>query len=378
MKIINNNPGGYPEVRNINVGVADVIEVNDVFNIGNKLKHKVTGKGYNPFFKGFFLSFKHRDIPCHLFNNINLGSNPWVVTFETTVPRLGESSGFWYRLGIRKLAARNCKKIIALSDCTYNRQIIFTEKNYPEFSKRVREKMIVMHPPQRALITTYDDKRQQPDKLSFTIVGADFFRKGGREILNVFAKLIPRFPQLHLNIVSSMSYGDYASKTEKQDYLKALEIIKSFPSNIFPYNKLQNNDVLELLKNTDVGLLPSWGDTYGYFVLEAQAAGCPVITTDLRAFPEINNDKIGWLIKVPLNELMDGDIDSVEKRSRFQNIIEQRLEEILLEIVSAPSLVKQKGMAALDRIKEEHSPQKYRKKLEDLYIECFGKDKLVH
>ncbi len=62
---------------------------------------------------------------------------------------------------------------------------------------------------------------------------------------------------------------------------------------------MPNQQVLELLKTCDVGLLPTYADTYGFSALEAQSAACPVISTDVRALPEINNTEVGWLINVP-------------------------------------------------------------------------------
>ena len=58
---------------------------------------------------------------------------------------------------------------------------------------------------------------------------------------------------------------------------------------IFYHKILFNSEVMNILKNTHVGLLPTYADTYGYSVLEAQSFGCPVITTNIRAMPEINN-----------------------------------------------------------------------------------------
>ena len=57
--------------------------------------------------------------------------------------------------------------------------------------------------------------------------------------------------------------------------------------------------MLELLSGSHIGLLPSFAETYGYVVLEMQAAGVPVVTTDIRAFSEVNPDECGWRIRTP-------------------------------------------------------------------------------
>lgn len=61
------------------------------------------------------------------------------------------------------------------------------------------------------------------------------------------------------------------------------------------------------MKKSDVGLLPTWADTYGYSVLEFQACGCPVISSNTRGLPEINNNEAGWIINMPLTKLKEID-----------------------------------------------------------------------
>ncbi|MFW2788163.1 glycosyltransferase, partial [Acinetobacter baumannii] len=63
-----------------------------------------------------------------------------------------------------------------------------------------------------------------------------------------------------------------------------------------------------------IGLLPTWADTFGYSVLEFQACGCPVISTDVRALSEINNNDIGWLINVDKNKYGEIVVDSYSKK----------------------------------------------------------------
>jgi len=369
-KIGTNSTNGYPELRNfINLPYNyTFIQERDLFNTLLNVYFKLTKK-IHPFFQ-----FLHLDIGLgktklkHYFNTISLSNKPWIITFETTLPRLGNAPKIFYNIAVKKLASKHCKKIIAISECTYNLQIKYLKKNYPNYLDTIKEKMIILHPPQDVLINNYEDKNLANNKIIFTIIGGDFFRKGGREILNVFDKLIPINGELHLNIVSSMFYGDYASQTTKEDYQKAIEIINKFPNNITHYKQLPNNKVLELLKNSHVGLLPTWGETYGYSVLESQATACPVITTNLRALPEINNNKIGWLIKVPKLSNGNGDISTFEKRKSFQEIIETELKQIIIEIINNKESIKEKGLKALESIKIKHNKKDNAKVLSEIYL----------
>jgi glycosyltransferase involved in cell wall biosynthesis len=372
MKIINNDPEAYPEKRNICLFDSTFIKPKgDVFSFGNKLIHKLTGKGYNIFYKGLFYSVIDQKTPCHFFNSINLGKNPWMVTFETIVPRLGTVNRFWYNWGLNQLQKENCKRIIALSHCSYKKQLNYVKLNKPEYLDAIAAKMIVMHPPQEVLIDSFESKKNDESKIVFTLIGSDFFRKGGREVLAVFEKLLPEFSQLELIIISSLDFNDYATRATIDDYNKAVSIINKFPDHIIHYKRLPNSEVLEILKKSDVGLLPTWADTFGYSVLESQAAGCPVISTNIRALPEINNDTIGWIIKVPTNADMDADIDTVEKRAVFSKLLTVELERFIRQIIHCKDDVKVKAEKCLDRIKSEHSIVDHKKKLLELYNSNF-------
>ncbi len=112
---------------------------------------------------------------------------------------------------------------------------------------------------------------------------------------------------------------------------------------------MPNQQVLELLKTCDVGLLPTYADTYGFSALEAQSAACPVISTDVRALPEINNTEVGWLINVPKNELGEAYYQTPEDRQVLSERIQSGLEHIIRGIVQEPTTIAKKGQAALEK-----------------------------
>jgi glycosyltransferase involved in cell wall biosynthesis len=172
---------------------------------------------------------------------------------------------------------------------------------------------------------------------------------------------------VELNIVSKLNFGDYASRTTRADWIEANRIIRSFPGTIHHFTCLPNDAVTELLKRTHVGLLPSHGDPYGYSVLEAQACGCPVITTDIRAFPEINSGELGWLIPVPKNQLGYGLISTSEERARFSAILEEGLYRTITNTLQFPGGIREKGIRCLTRIKAYHDPAEKAREIERIY-----------
>ncbi|MBL4653116.1 MAG: glycosyltransferase family 4 protein [Flavobacteriales bacterium] len=336
----------------------------DVFKFLDYLYFKTSNRTSSTL-HNFHLNFGKCDL-FHFFNGVSLGSKPWVTTFETSLPRVGANSSYM-RLGVDRLNDSSCKQLIALSQNAYEIQSNYLEGNFPHLKQKILGKTTVLHPPQDLIINSYSEKKLET-ALTFTLIGADFFRKGGMETLEVFDYLLSKKYNIKLNIVSSMQYGDYATKTNKQDQEKALKLIAKHSQNINHYNSLPNTEVIKLLVNSHVGLLPTYADTYGYSVLESQACGCPVISTNIRALPEINNNEIGYQINVPKTENGGGNIFSVQDRASFSSTLREHLQEIITGIVNNPDKIREKGIRSLKYIKENHSPLKHAEIRNEIYL----------
>jgi glycosyltransferase involved in cell wall biosynthesis len=101
--------------------------------------------------------------------------------------------------------------------------------------------------------------------------------------------------------------------------------------------------------------------------LEAQACGLPVISTDVRALPEINNTDIGWIIRVPKNDLGEALYFTAEERERLSQQIQAGLKAIIHNIVADPSVIFEKAIKSIERIREMHDPTAYAQKLRGIY-----------
>jgi glycosyltransferase involved in cell wall biosynthesis len=121
------------------------------------------------------------------------------------------------------------------------------------------------------------------------------------------------------------------------------------------------------MQSAHVGLLPTYADTYGYSVLEFQANGVPVITTDVRALGEINNNSAGWLINVPKNELGESFYATAEQREQLSASIESGLEKIVRNIFSETESLRLKGIASLEKIERDHDPDDYARRMREIY-----------
>ena len=255
------------------------------------LYFKIFNKTSNYILNSFY-DLNYHDVELfHFFNTLSYGNKAWITTFETFLPRWNNSDPKTMKAGLKLISKDSCKKIIAISECTKNIQMSLTDKIAPEYNDVINEKLIVLHPSQ-VIPKDITFHKNKSGRINFTIIGHDFFRKGGKEVLIVFDRLYKEgLVNWHLNIISKLEFGDYASKTTIEDYKSAKKIINELSGNISYHKILPNSEVMNILKNTHVGLLPTYADTYGYSVLEAQSFGCPVITTNIRAMPEINNWK---------------------------------------------------------------------------------------
>jgi glycosyltransferase involved in cell wall biosynthesis len=337
----------------------------DLFKVLSSLYFKVFDKiNSNLHFKPF-----SRKDGYHFFNVISLSNSIWITTFETCLPHFSNVPSFIEKLTINKLASNNCKQIIALSNCSYAIQKEFLVKNYPKYIDTIMAKCMVLHPPQELIVESAASKLEflNKDCIVFTMIGADFFRKGGAEVLKVFKKIESLgIKDWHLNIVSSMKYGDYASKTTLKDQQLAFKIIEE-SKNITLFDKLSNKEVLNLFKESHIGLLPTWADTYGYAILEAQVCGCPVISTDIMACPEINDDSCGWLIKAPKDELGNGILNKKNERMVFSTILCENLFNVIEDIINNPKQIIDKSNKSINRILENHNFEKHSNKLNEIY-----------
>jgi glycosyltransferase involved in cell wall biosynthesis len=319
----------------------------------------------------------------HLFNGVDLsGRHRWLTSFETIVPRLTstleprDAAGLRHPSfnglngrALRALAADNCKALLPLSQNARAAQLSLMQDAPAELADAIAVKMRVLHPPQPLLIQSLDEKpRRAGGKIRFLFVGASFFRKGGREILLAFEKLVceERLP-VELVLISSISPDDYTRKVTPADIQSVRDFIAQNGDWVTLYPAVPNEFVLEQMRQADVGLLPTYADTYGLSILEFQAAGCPVITTNVRAIPEMNTPETGWVIEVPKDTLGEALYRTTAERADLSEHIIQGLLRSVREICQQPELLTRKGQAALRRVVRDHDPASYTRVLTDIY-----------
>ena len=341
---------------------------------------------YQKLFSRFkkIIFFKTKVDVVHLFNSVNTSSkNAWVLTVEAFIPynkellRILETSDPNFREVTKNknfkkifelLASDNCKGILPFSKCTYDIQLELVSF-FPQYENKIKKKMLVLHPPQNPLINEVDEKGlsySSDVKLKFIFIGKHFYRKGGIQMLKAF-DVFKTNENFELILISELTKKDnnfeFATEESVRD---TIAYVNDNPEWITHHSYLPN-EVLNLIKSSHVGLLPTWADTYGYSVLECQAGGCPVITTSIRALSEINSNDLGWLIDVPTNRFNHPQFYSKIDFNEFAKILESGLIKVLKDIFENKIDIKKKAEVSLDRIKLEHNPKVYAETIENIY-----------
>lgn len=310
----------------------------------------------------------------HTFNTVCQTDKPWCASFETVIPRMNCDTQWekdYYLQLVECMKRPNCRALYALCRNAYEiqRNMLKETLDSPADLELLMSKTKVLHPPQEVLITEEAfEEKHKTKKIHFIFVGGAFFIKGGREVIETLSEFEDRY-DFDLTLISSLLYDDYFTKTSYEEMVRCRRIIHDCEW-IDYYESLDNRDVLEKCKEATIGLLPSVADTYGYAVLEMQAAGCPVITTNVRAFSETNNEHCGWVCQLPVDELGF----CMEQDSRvWPDMLKLELRRCFEDIFTHPENIEEKGRNALERIREMHNPYKYQEELRSVVEECYDK-----
>lgn len=227
----------------------------------------------------------------------------------------------------------------------------------------------MINPPQQVLISKEEIERkfQNVNTLELVFVGREFQRKGGINLINALSK-IKENRNFHLTIISDFKPSMYSNFTDfKMVDNEIIEQIKSYEW-ITVLENISNERVLQILKSAHIGFLPTYIDTYGFSVLEMQASGCPVVTTNINALSTINSSEEGWVIDLE-NYTNSYEIDYDNSINEITSIIDYKLNKIVLEIFDNTDIecIKEKALHCVDKIEKFHNPVDYQEQIKKIY-----------
>lgn len=205
-------------------------------------------------------------------------------------------------------------------------------------------------------------------------VGNEFYRKGGAEIVLALSELVEAgqidASQLDVQLIGDLNKRHNVAHRQFQDddaFYRTIQDRISRLSFITHHSQMANPELLKLFQRSDLGLLPTWQETYGFSVLEMQASGCPVLTSNVRALPEINPASAGWTIGGMLNDDREYQVNSEADKHRLRRALIDGLKSTLLDILTHPQVLTEKAEGSILRIKQQHDPRQYCARLNEIY-----------
>lgn len=290
---------GYQVISNIHPSDFDIV---GEYTVQNKTIKKIATRFFNVFHQPRLIYITKKCDLIHTTSGvIPLNHKPFVVGAEYYSSFVGLQhdialTGAYLKNTRRFLLKDNCKKILPFSEAS--RQSIIN--GFQATNKDLLDKIEVLYPAMKA-----QNLKIKKDHDSFKIlhIGSAFFEKGGRELFKA-VDILHDIYEINVEVYTITN----APKHYEDEYKKF----------IFPYRSKNHFHIIErkiprvvLFENyypeCDVFVFPSYGDFFGYVLLEAMACGLPVIGTDVFAVPEIiDNEKNGFLIKTPISPFGPG------------------------------------------------------------------------
>ena len=172
-----------------------------------------------------------------------------------------------------KIALINAKKIICVSS--------ILKKTIKNYFKIREEKLVVI--PNLSLNIDYKSKKKTNDLI---FVGSLDKRKNPMLLLKVFEKI-------YLKKLRMIIIGEGELRKEINDYIleKKLNKFVKILSNI------KRNNVLKMIGDSKILVLPSSYETFGVVVIEAYSMGVPVVMTDSLGVRDLNNNNCCIMLK---------------------------------------------------------------------------------
>jgi len=237
----------------------------------------------------------------HAFNRIPLNDSPFVIGFESHLPRLFSADAARYERHLyRRLLSRDCRKIVAISKFAKDNYLrALAEVRLSTEERAVLEDKIDVRYPSIVSVDLPPPATDAPDPWVITFVGNHFGRKGGCVAVRIAKIALDTGLPIKVKIVSSLqSGGPIWTDPSDEKFFQPYYDLLALP-NVEHLSGLKNADVLRLLGESHFSILTTFADTFGFSVIESMARGTPPICTGQSALPEFVVDGENGIVIPP-------------------------------------------------------------------------------
>jgi len=183
----------------------------------------------------------------------------------------------------------------------------------------------------------YEQRNRIPDKPSILFLANLEYWKGIFTLLDAFDRLAAAMLECRLEI-----WGSGAEEAQVEQRIR----LSPFRQRIFLQGRAPRDAVAGIMRSHSVYCMPSYGEPFGMTLLEAMAAGVPIITTDTGGPPYIVQPPGGRI--VPMRDV-------------------EQLQSALGEILSSLELQKSMGIYNRNRVVQEFDWSRSLDRMESVY-----------
>jgi glycosyltransferase involved in cell wall biosynthesis len=255
-------------------------------------------------------SLRLRGLVHSFFLNLYIPMTPWVQELDQPISAMFGS--YFSDSKFRDLILGFFRKVFNRENV---RMVTWTEWSRRGLEQEGFRNINVIPPPMNS------KRRDSYGRRTVIFVGLDYRRKGGDVAEKVMSSLPGEFNKIYV--------GKSPNRVKGVIYIE----------------KMSRDELIELMRRSDVMIFPTRGDAFGLSVLEAMSVGTPVVTSNVGPMPEI----VG-----------EGGI--VCAKDDVQCFLENTK-----EILSSSEYAKRLGSNAIREVETRFSPAEIGKKLVETY-----------
>lgn len=320
------NNGGGKVLLDYLIEVLFPHKKNIVFLLDKRVENIIEIEGYNitfiepSIFKRhlFYIQNKKRFHRVFCFGNLP----PTIKLDSEVITYLHQSlfleSSYMYPLREKILLFAKKKIFNALKNNT-NFWFVQTENMKSGLYKKlgIPESKIILVPFFRPFANNLD--QQIKDKHSYLYVSDGSIHKNHYSLIESFAKFQQKYPEVVLNLTVSGSCKElleYISNKQKEGV------------NIVNHGKVEFEAINKLYQTSEFIVYPSLTEGFGMPILEAQATGRVVITSNIFSMPEVGGDAACYVDPFDINSIRSGIIKVINDENFRNDLIVRGLNNV--------------------------------------------------
>lgn len=252
---------------------------------------------------------------------------------------------FW-DMGVKGIFAYNANRIIVLSNAL--------KKNLKRIHALDAQVTVIPNWVRRGRFRRKPIRRPASAPMTILYVGRIIPLKGIEDIVRAMPEILKRIPGCRLIVVGRVEKWRWGTDGFHQKLHKLIQALGLSRRIVFTGN-VDYAGMPEVYRRADVLVHPSYSETQGLVLLEAMAAGVPVVTTRLATIREyITHGENGLLVK-------PGDVKAISRA--------------VIQVLQKPELYKRLVRNAYRTVKTRFAVEKVLPRIERVYREEIGKNR---